>query len=149
MLKRALIISAMSMALVGCAGAPLGLDLGQKPMAGTWKGTYLCPNLKLTRQDVVMTLQDGRVPGSVNGVVEMNFVYAGQKNYMKYTVVGSNVGGHFVAKGKQILQTTRSDFTMGPISGNMPDSDTIMAEGCGRLHALKRVSSTAQQTAQR
>ncbi|MBD9513669.1 hypothetical protein [Pseudomonas sp. PDM22] len=148
MLKKILMTVTVPTILVGCAGAPLGLDMGQKPMAGLWKGSYLCPNLKLTRQDIVMNLKDGNIPGTFNGIIENTFYYGGQKNFMKYTVVGSTIASHVEIKGKQILQTTRGDFTMGPISGDMPDSNTIMAVGCGRLHTLKRVSES-EQTAQR
>ena len=91
-----------------------------------------------------MNLKDGNIPGTFNGVIENTYYYGGQKNYMKYTVVGSTIASHVEIKGKQILQTTRGDFTMGPMSGDMPDSDTIMAVGCGRLHTMKRVSETQQ-----
>lgn len=102
-LKRALIISTMFTALVGCAGAPLGLDMGQKPMVGTWKGDFICPQSRMSLQSFTIDPQDGNIPGSVNGVVENHLVWMGKPQYLKYTVVGSNIGGHVVLKPKQLI----------------------------------------------
>ena len=148
MLKCALIISTISMALAGCAGAPLGLDMGQKPMAGTWKGDFVCPQSRMSLQSFTLTLQNGGIPGAMNGVVENHLIWVGQPQYLKYTVVGSNVGGHVVLKPKQLIRRSRDDFEMGYLEGNLVDADTIHFNVCGRVHTLTRISAP-KQTAQR
>lgn len=141
-----LAIGAASLALAGCAGAPLGLDMGQKPMAGIWKGDFICPQLQMSKQSITITLQDGNLPGAVNGVVENHLIYAGQPQYLKYTVVGSNIGGHVVLKPKQLIQRSREDFMMGSIEGDMADANTLQAVSCKRQNQfpIKRVASTEQ-----
>ncbi|MBD9630010.1 hypothetical protein [Pseudomonas sp. PDM19] len=147
-LKRALIVSTISITLVGCAGAPLGLDMGQKPMAGTWKGDFVCPPSRMSMQSFTLTLQDGGIPGAVNGIVENHLVWAGQPQYLKYTVVGSNVAGHVVLKPKQLNKRSRDDFEMGYLEGDLADADTIHFKVCGREHTLTRLSAP-KQTVQR
>ncbi|MFV3369573.1 hypothetical protein ACNFH5_15515 [Pseudomonas sp. NY15435] len=148
MLKRALIISTMFTALVGCAGAPLGLDMSQKPMAGTWKGDFVCPQSRMSLQSFTIDLQDGNIPGSVNGVVENHLVWVGKPQYLKYTVVGSNIGGHVVLKPKQLIERSREDFEMGELEGSVTAANTMQFNMCGRVHTLMRVSAP-KQTAQR
>jgi len=64
-LKRALSVSTISITLVRCAGAPLGLDMGQKSMADTWKGDFVCPQSRMRLQSFTLTLQDGGIPGAI------------------------------------------------------------------------------------
>ena len=40
-------------------------------------------------------------------------------------MVGSNVAGHVVLKPKQLIKSSRDDFEMGYLEGDLADADTI------------------------
>jgi len=79
---------------------------------------------------------------------ENHLVWASQPQYLKYTVVGSNVAGNVVLKPKHSIKRSRDDFEMGYLEGDLADADAIHFKVCGHVHTLKRVSAP-KQTAQR
>ncbi|PKI24925.1 hypothetical protein CXB65_06505 [Pseudomonas monteilii] len=76
----------------------------QKLMADTCKGDFICAQSRMSLRSFTVALQHGGVSGAVDGVVGSHLVWVVQPQYLKYNLVGSNIGGHVVLRPKQLIK---------------------------------------------